>query len=41
MASINAPVSVADVVAQAGNYTYNAQIPLASWLVASTPDYDA
>jgi hypothetical protein len=37
MASINAPVSVADVVAQAGNYTYNAQIPLANWLrTAST-----
>lgn len=37
MASINAPMSIADVVAQAGNYTYNAQIPLASWLrTAST-----
>ncbi|KAF2033250.1 Pkr1-domain-containing protein [Setomelanomma holmii] len=32
MASINAPVSIADVVAQAGNYTYNAHIPLANWL---------
>jgi hypothetical protein len=37
MASINAPVSISDVVAQAGNYTYNAQIPLANWLrTAST-----
>jgi len=37
MASINAPVSIADVVAQAANYTYNAQIPLSSWLrTAST-----
>jgi hypothetical protein len=37
MASVNAPVSIADVVAQAGNYTYNAQVPLANWLrTAST-----
>ncbi|KAH3910795.1 hypothetical protein HBH56_146370 [Parastagonospora nodorum] len=42
MASINAPVSIADVVAQAGNYTYNAQIPLASWLrTASTMQKEA
>jgi STAM-binding protein len=32
MASRNAPMSVAEVVAQAGNYTYNAHIPLANWL---------
>ncbi|KAH6637443.1 hypothetical protein C7974DRAFT_389526 [Boeremia exigua] len=31
MSSRNAP-SVAELVAQAGNYTYNAQIPLANWL---------
>ncbi|KAH7394002.1 hypothetical protein DE146DRAFT_114319 [Phaeosphaeria sp. MPI-PUGE-AT-0046c] len=42
MASINAPVSIGDVVAQAGNYTYNAQIPLASWLrTASTMQKEA
>lgn len=36
MATRNAP-SVADVVAQATNYTYNAHIPLANWLrTAST-----
>ncbi|KZM22608.1 Ubiquitinyl hydrolase 1 [Ascochyta rabiei] len=32
MTSRNAPMSVADLVAQAGNYTYNAHIPLANWL---------
>ncbi|KAF1365091.1 STAM binding protein [Lizonia empirigonia] len=32
MASRNAPLSVAEVVAQAGNYTYNAHIPLTNWL---------
>ncbi|KAF1920484.1 hypothetical protein BDU57DRAFT_508829 [Ampelomyces quisqualis] len=42
MASINAPVSIADVVAQAGNYTYNAHIPLANWLrTASTMQKEA
>lgn len=36
MTSGNAP-SVAEVVAQAGNYTYNAHIPLTNWLrTAST-----
>ncbi|KAJ4319377.1 hypothetical protein N0V94_003967, partial [Neodidymelliopsis sp. IMI 364377] len=32
MSSRNAPMSVADLVAQAGSYTYNAHIPLANWL---------
>jgi STAM-binding protein len=32
MTSRNAPMSVADLVAQAGSYTYNAHIPLANWL---------
>ncbi|KAH8727174.1 hypothetical protein GQ44DRAFT_770607 [Phaeosphaeriaceae sp. PMI808] len=42
MASINAPISIVDVVAQAGNYTYNAQIPLANWLrTASTMQKEA
>ncbi|KAH7085415.1 hypothetical protein BKA63DRAFT_17353 [Paraphoma chrysanthemicola] len=42
MASINAPVSVADVVAQAENYTYNVHIPLANWLrTASTMQKEA
>lgn len=31
MTSRNAP-SVAELVAQAGNYTYNGHIPLANWL---------
>ncbi|KAH7401476.1 hypothetical protein BKA66DRAFT_405065 [Pyrenochaeta sp. MPI-SDFR-AT-0127] len=42
MASPNAPLSVAEVVAQAGNYTYNAHIPLANWLrTASTMQKEA
>ncbi|CAO2656373.1 Nn.00g051760.m01.CDS01 [Neocucurbitaria sp. VM-36] len=42
MASLNAPLSVADLVAQAGNYTYNVHIPLASWLrTASTMQKEA
>ncbi|EUC49705.1 hypothetical protein COCMIDRAFT_1539 [Bipolaris oryzae ATCC 44560] len=32
MAAINTPVSVAEVTEQAGNYTYDAHIPLANWL---------
>jgi STAM-binding protein len=37
MASINAPLSVADLVTQASSYTYNAHIPLSNWLrTAST-----
>lgn len=32
MAAINTPVSVAEVAEQAGNYTYDAHIPLANWL---------
>ncbi|KAL1596020.1 hypothetical protein SLS59_008009 [Nothophoma quercina] len=41
MATRNAP-SVADVVAQATNYTYNAHIPLANWLrTASTMQKEA
>ncbi|KAF2129854.1 hypothetical protein P153DRAFT_430952 [Dothidotthia symphoricarpi CBS 119687] len=37
-----APVSVADLVAQAGNYTYNGHIPLAAWLrTASTMQKEA
>jgi hypothetical protein len=32
MATINAPVSLPEVTQQAGNYTYNAHIPLANWL---------
>lgn len=32
MATINTPVSVAEVTQQAGNYTYDAHIPLANWL---------
>ncbi|KAL6707429.1 hypothetical protein ACN47E_004208 [Coniothyrium glycines] len=32
MAAPHAPPSVADVVAQAESYTYNAQIPLTNWL---------
>lgn len=42
MASSNAPLSVAEVVAQAGNYTYNVHIPLANWLrTASTMQKEA
>jgi STAM-binding protein len=38
----SAPPSVAQVVAQAGNYTYNAAIPLAAWLrTASTMQKEA
>ncbi|KNG52615.1 endosome-associated ubiquitin isopeptidase [Stemphylium lycopersici] len=37
MATINTPVSVAEVAEQAGNYTYDSHIPLANWLrTAST-----
>lgn len=37
MATINTPVSLPEVTEQAGNYTYNAHIPLANWLrTAST-----
>lgn len=32
MATLNTPVSVAEVAEQAGNYTYNVHIPLANWL---------
>ncbi|RMZ70183.1 endosome-associated ubiquitin isopeptidase [Pyrenophora seminiperda CCB06] len=32
MATLNTPVSVAEVADQAGNYTYNVHIPLANWL---------
>lgn len=41
MTSRNAP-SIAELVAQAGNYTYNAHIPLANWLrTASTMQKEA
>ncbi|KAJ4365807.1 hypothetical protein N0V83_008428 [Neocucurbitaria cava] len=42
MASLNTPLSIADLVAQAGNYTYNVHIPLANWLrTASTMQKEA
>ncbi|KAF1946468.1 hypothetical protein EJ02DRAFT_450558 [Clathrospora elynae] len=42
MASTNAPISVAEVAEQAGNYTYNVHIPLANWLrTASTMQKEA
>lgn len=42
MASFNYPLSVADIVAQAESYTYNAQIPLTAWLrTASTMQKEA
>ncbi|USP73319.1 uncharacterized protein yc1106_00593 [Curvularia clavata] len=42
MATINTPVSVAEVTEQAGNYTYDSHIPLANWLrTASTMQKEA
>ncbi|KAH6859896.1 hypothetical protein CC77DRAFT_523094 [Alternaria alternata] len=42
MATINTPVSLPEVTEQAGNYTYNAHIPLANWLrTASTMQKEA